>query len=216
MLEGADADAFMADFDDPEAFYASGAKDKVLADLQAATRSTHNLTNNLTETLNLWSHQGYCLDTDAADSLVTELLQAVYTVSEIGLIQHALAAGSKTQSIALCALIESLRTQAPPATAPSPPSHPSGSGPLPCSSNATSDPAGLRCPVKEAYLCALASAPYPPTLSHLQQQHPLLLPSPSPLLQNGERVPLLPRQGLSRWPSPSCLLPLLPLFTPNR
>jgi hypothetical protein len=95
----------MADFDDPEAFYASGAKDKVLADLQAATRSTHNLT----ETLNLWSHQGYRLDADAADSLVTELLQAVYTVSEIGLVQHALAAGSETQSIALCALIESLR-----------------------------------------------------------------------------------------------------------
>jgi hypothetical protein len=69
----------MADFDDPEAFYASGAKDKVLADLQAATRSTHNLT----KTLNLWSHQGYRLDADAADSLVTELLQAVYTVSEI-------------------------------------------------------------------------------------------------------------------------------------
>jgi hypothetical protein len=45
----------MADFDDPEAFYASGAKDKVLADLQAATRSTHNLT----ETLILWLHQGY-------------------------------------------------------------------------------------------------------------------------------------------------------------
>jgi hypothetical protein len=52
-LDGADADAFMADFDDPEAFYASGAKDKVLADLQGAMRSTHNLS----ETLNLWSHQ---------------------------------------------------------------------------------------------------------------------------------------------------------------
>jgi hypothetical protein len=120
MLEGADADAFMVDFDDPEAFYASGAKDKVLADLQAAMRSTHNLT----KTLNLWSHQGYRLDVDAADSLVTELLQAVYTVSEIGLVQHALAAGSETQSIALRALIESLRAQAPPASAPSPPSRP--------------------------------------------------------------------------------------------
>jgi hypothetical protein len=90
-------------------------------------RSTHNLT----ETLNLWSHQGYHLDADATDSLVTELLQAVYTVSEIGLVQHALAAGSETQSIALRALIKSLRTQAPPATAPSPPSRPSGFGPLP-------------------------------------------------------------------------------------
>jgi hypothetical protein len=69
----------------------------LLEDLQAATRSTHNLS----ETLNLWSHQGYRLDADAADSLVTELLQAVYTVSEIGLVQHALAAGSEAQSIAL-------------------------------------------------------------------------------------------------------------------
>jgi hypothetical protein len=60
-MEGANADAFMANFDDPESFYASGAKDKVLADLQAAMRSTHNLT----ETLNLWLHQGYRLDADA-------------------------------------------------------------------------------------------------------------------------------------------------------
>jgi hypothetical protein len=156
VLEGVDADAFMADFDDPEAFYASGAKDKVLADLQAATRSTHNLT----ETLNLWSHQGYRLDADAADSLVTELLQAVYTVSKIGLVQHALAAGSETQSIALQALIESLRAQALPAAAPSPPPRPSGSGPLPCSSNATSDPAGLR-PAKEALFAHSCKRPLP-------------------------------------------------------
>jgi hypothetical protein len=156
-LEGADTDAFMADFDDPEAFYASGAKDKVLADLQAAMRSTHNLT----ETLNLWSHQGYHLNADAANSLVTELLQAVYTVSEIGLVQHALAAGSETQSIALRALIESLCAQAPPATAPSPPSRPSGSGPLPRSSNATSDPAGLRRPVKKALFVRSCKHPLP-------------------------------------------------------
>jgi hypothetical protein len=75
---------------------------------QAATKSTHNLT----ETLNLWSHHGYCLDADAANLLITELLQAVYTVSEIGLIQHALAAGSEAQTIALCALIKSLHVQA--------------------------------------------------------------------------------------------------------
>jgi hypothetical protein len=46
-MEGVNVDAFMADFDDPEAFYASGAKDKVLVDLQAAMRSTHNLTKTL-------------------------------------------------------------------------------------------------------------------------------------------------------------------------
>jgi hypothetical protein len=55
VMEGVDGDAFMEDFDNPESFFASGAKDKVLADLQAATKSTHNLT----ETLNLWSHHGY-------------------------------------------------------------------------------------------------------------------------------------------------------------
>jgi hypothetical protein len=58
----------MEDFDHPEAFFASGAKDKVLADLQGATKSTHNLT----KTLNLWSHHRYCLDVDAANSLITE------------------------------------------------------------------------------------------------------------------------------------------------
>jgi hypothetical protein len=83
VMKGVNVDAFMEDFDDPEAFFASGAKDKVLPDLQAATKSSHNLT----KTLNLWSHQGYHLDADAANSLVTKLLQAVYTVSEIGLVQ---------------------------------------------------------------------------------------------------------------------------------
>jgi hypothetical protein len=177
-LEGADADAFMANFNDPESFYASGAKDKVLADLQAATRSTHNLT----KTLNLWSHQGYRLDADATDSRVTELLQAVYTVSEIGLVQHALAAGSETQSIALCALIESLRAQAPPATAPSPPSRPSGSGPLPRSSNATSDPAGLCRPVKKALFACSRKRPLPSDAKSFATaaSAAVALPQPSP------------------------------------
>jgi hypothetical protein len=96
-MGGVEGDAFMDDFNDPKAFFASGAKDKVLKDLQAATKSTHNLT----ETLNLWSHHGYHLDADTTNSLVTELLQAVYTVSKIGLVQHALAAGSVAQTIAL-------------------------------------------------------------------------------------------------------------------
>jgi hypothetical protein len=168
----------MADFNDPEAFYASGAKDKVLADLQAVTRSTHNLT----ETLNLWSHQGYHLDVDAADSLVTELLQAVYTVSEIGLVQHALAAGSETQSITLHALIKSLHAQAPPATAPSPPSRPSGSGPLPRSSNATSDPASLRRPVKKALFARSCKCPLPSNAKSFATvaSAAVALPQPSP------------------------------------
>jgi hypothetical protein len=115
-MEGVDGDAFMDNFEDPKAFFASGAKDKVLNDLQAATKSTHNLI----ETLNLWSHHGYCLNVDAANLLVTELLQAVYTLSKIGLIQHAMAAESDAQIIALHALIKSLCLQAPLATAPSP------------------------------------------------------------------------------------------------
>jgi hypothetical protein len=177
-LEGADMDAFMADFDDPEAFYASGAKDKVLADLQAATRSTHNLT----KTLNLWSHQGYRLDADAADSLVTELLQAVYTVSKISLVQHTLTAGSETQSIALCALIKSLHTQAPPATAPSPPPRHPGSGPLLHSSNATSDPAGLHRPVKKALFAHSHKRPLPSDAKSFAAaaSAAVALPQPSP------------------------------------
>jgi hypothetical protein len=156
-MEGVDRDAFMGDFEDPKAFFASGAKDKVLDNLQATTKSTHNLI----ETLNLWSQQGYCLDADAADLLVTELLQAVYTVSEIGLVQHAMAAGSEAQIIALCTLMESLHAQAPPATAPSPQPCPSGSGPLACSSNTTSDPASLRCLVKKALFACSCKRPPP-------------------------------------------------------
>jgi hypothetical protein len=148
VMEGVDGDAFMGNFEDPEAFFLSGAKDKVLNDLQAATKSAQNLI----KTLILWSQQGYCLDADAANLLITELLQAVYTVSKISLVQHAMAAGSEAQIIALCTLIESLHTQAPPATTPSPQPCPPGPGPLPCSSNATSDPAGLCCPVKGVIL----------------------------------------------------------------
>jgi hypothetical protein len=157
VMEGVEGDAFMDDFDNSKAFFASGAKDKVLEDLQAATKSTHNLT----KTLNLWSHHGYHLNSDAADSLITELLQAVYTVPKIGLVQHASAAGSEAQTIALHALIESLHTQAPPAAVPSPQPRPSGPGPLPRSSNATSDPAGLCCLVKKALFACSCKCPLP-------------------------------------------------------
>jgi hypothetical protein len=157
VMEGVEGSAFMDNFEDPEAFFASEAKDKVLDDLQAATKSTHNLI----KTLNLWSQQGYCLDADATDLLITELLQAVYTVYKIGLVQHAMAAGSEAQTIALHALIESLCMQAPPAAAPSPQPQPSRPGPLPCSSNATSDPAGLRCLVKKALFACFHKCPLP-------------------------------------------------------
>jgi hypothetical protein len=50
VMAGVDGDAFMGNFEDMEAFFASGAKEKVLNDLQAATKSTHNLV----KTLNLW------------------------------------------------------------------------------------------------------------------------------------------------------------------
>jgi hypothetical protein len=116
VMEGVNGDAFMGNLEDAKAFFASGAKDKVLDDLQAATKSTHNLI----KTLNLWFQQGYHLDADAANLLVTKLLKAVYTDSEIGLVQHAMAAGSEAQTIALCTLIKSLHAQAPPAATPSP------------------------------------------------------------------------------------------------
>jgi hypothetical protein len=165
-MEGVDGDAFMENFDDPEYSFASGAKGKVLVNLQAATKSTHNMT----KTLYLWSHHGYHLDADATNLLAIELLQAVYTVSKIGLVQHALAAGSETQTIALCALIKTLCVQAPPAAAPSPQPH---------SSNATSDPASLHHPAKKALFAHSRKCPYHPMPSHLQQQLQPLLPSPS-------------------------------------
>jgi hypothetical protein len=108
VMAGVDGDTFMDEFVDVDAFYTSGTKEKVLADLQAATTSTHNLV----KTLNLWSTNGYCLNVDTSNVLVTKLLQAVYIVSEIGLVQHAVAAGSEAQTIALCALIKSLCVQA--------------------------------------------------------------------------------------------------------
>jgi hypothetical protein len=113
-MAGVDGDSFMKEFKDLEAFYTSGIKDKVLTDLEAATTSTHNLV----KTLNLWTSNSYCLNADASDTLVTELVQAIYMVSEIGLIQHVIAVGSEAQTIALWALIESLCVQAPPAPVP--------------------------------------------------------------------------------------------------
>jgi hypothetical protein len=174
-------------------------------------------THNLTKTLNLWSHHGYHLDVDAADSLVTELLQAVYTVSEIGLVQHALAAGSETQTITLSA--SSLRASAHRPHQLPPPHHnlaplDLGACPIPPTPPLTL-PASIaqsRGPSSHA----LASAPYHLMLSHLQQRLLPLLPSPSPLLPRRGRGPPLLRQGLSKWPSPSCLHLLLLSFTPNR
>jgi hypothetical protein len=46
-MEGVDGDAFLGNFEDPKAFFASSAKDKALNDLQAATKSTHNLIKTL-------------------------------------------------------------------------------------------------------------------------------------------------------------------------
>jgi hypothetical protein len=79
------------------------------------------------------------------------------TVSEIGLVQHAMAAGSEAQTIALCTLIKSLCTQAPPAATPLPP----GPGPLPHSFNITSDPASLCHPVKKALFACSCKCPLP-------------------------------------------------------
>jgi hypothetical protein len=156
-MAGVDGDTFMGNFEDPEAFFASSAKDKVLHNLQAATKSTHNLV----KTLNLWSFNSYCLDAEASDTLITELLQAVYMVSKIGLVQHAIGAVSEAQIIVLCALIESLHTQALPAATPSPQPQPSKSGPMPCSFNPTFDPASLCCPVKKALFAHSCKCPLP-------------------------------------------------------
>ena len=161
ILANVEKEAFTEDIaDDPDVFYASGAKDKVLADLAAATSSTHNLV----ELLNLYSTSGYRLDPEATDKLTIELLQAVSTAAELGLVQHALAAGSSSQYSAIQSLIESLRSQAPPAPAPIPPTrNPGQPPPLPRSTNAIADPAGLNRPAKKAILFARSrKRPTPP------------------------------------------------------
>jgi hypothetical protein len=72
--------------------------------------------------------------------------------------------------------------QAPPATAPSPPPCPSGSGPLPHSSNATSDPAGLRRPVKKALFMRSCKRPLPSDTKSFAtaSSAAVALPQPSP------------------------------------
>ena len=57
VMEGVDGSSFMANFDNPEAFYASGAKEKVQQDLEAATLSLRHVT----EAMNLWTNNGYRL-----------------------------------------------------------------------------------------------------------------------------------------------------------
>jgi hypothetical protein len=58
VIAGVDGNTFMDESVDTDTFYTSGAKEKVLVDLQAATTSTHHLV----KTLNLWSTNGYCLN----------------------------------------------------------------------------------------------------------------------------------------------------------
>jgi hypothetical protein len=47
VMAGVDRGTFMGNFEDPEAFFASSAKEKVLNNRQAATKSTHNLVKTL-------------------------------------------------------------------------------------------------------------------------------------------------------------------------
>jgi hypothetical protein len=133
------------DAEEPQHFYAVGARDKVSDDLGAAASSTCNLV----ELLNLYSSAGFCLDPVQSDRLAIELLQAVSAASNLGIIQHALLAGSNSQISAMADIVDSLRSQAPTrAPAPRRPPHDTQAPPrpVPRAANALSDPAGVRRP----------------------------------------------------------------------
>jgi hypothetical protein len=133
------------DAKDPQHFFAVGARDRVSDDLGAAASSTRNLV----ELLNLYSTSGYCLDPVQSDRLAIELLQAVHTASNLGIIQHALLGGSESQIAAIGQIVDSLRAQAP-IGAPPPPRRPcdpqAPPEPILRAAHAISDPAGVRRP----------------------------------------------------------------------
>jgi hypothetical protein len=104
------------DAEEPQHFFAVGARDRVSDDLGAAASSTRNLV----ELLNLYSISGFRLDPVQSDRLAIELLQAVHAASNLGIIQHALLAGSESQIAAMAHIVDSLRAQAP-IGAPPPP-----------------------------------------------------------------------------------------------
>jgi hypothetical protein len=191
VMAGIDGDTFMDEFVDMKAFYASDAKEKVLADLQAATASTHNLV----ETLSLWSTNSYCLNADASDMLITKLLQVVYSLQKLVLSSMLLLLALKPKP----PLSEPL-SRAFACRPLQPPSLPPNPNPLdlghPCPTPPTL-PLTLRASAAQSrkpYLLALTSTLFPPMLSPLPQWLLLLSCSLSSLLLRGGRVPLLLRQ----------------------
>jgi hypothetical protein len=146
LLADVNREYFMdEDTKEPQHFFAVGVRDKVSDDLGAAASSTRNLV----ELLNLYSSAGFRLDPVQSDRLAIELLQAVSAASNLGIIQHALLAGSDSQISAMADIVDSLRSQAPTHT-PAPRCPPCDTqappGPVPRAANALSDPAGVRRP----------------------------------------------------------------------
>jgi hypothetical protein len=144
LLSDVNREFFMdEDAEEPQHFYAVRARDRVSDDLGAAASSTHNLV----ELLNLYSSSGFRLDPVQSDRLAIELLQAVSAASNLGIIQHALLAGSESQIAAMAQIVDSLHAQAP-LGAPPPPRRPrdpqAPPGPVLRAANALSDPAGVR------------------------------------------------------------------------
>jgi hypothetical protein len=147
LLSDVNREFFMdEDTEEPQHFYAVGARDRVSNDLGAAASSTRNLV----ELLNLYSSAGFRLDPVQSDRLAIELLQAVSAASNLGIIQHALLAGSDSQIAAMAHIVDSLHSQAPIGTPALPPRRPRDTqappGPAPRAANALSDPAGVRRP----------------------------------------------------------------------
>lgn len=157
-MQGVEKDAFQDSFEEgAEEFYPTSWKASAEVDAAKATTSLHNTT----ELLNLWTDKGYRIPEHLTDSFATELLQVVYSASEIGLIRQV--ANGASQVAALEQVIESLRSQLPPGPPPPPVYGPSGSGlQPPHSSNATSDPAGLHRPRKKLIPAQSSCQPPPP------------------------------------------------------
>jgi hypothetical protein len=83
-MEGIDCTAILIEDEPAHIYYFNGQVNRVKSDLENAATSVHNIT----EALNLFMPNNYCLDSGASHHLVNELIQVVYNVSKNGLVEH--------------------------------------------------------------------------------------------------------------------------------
>lgn len=91
-LGEADRASFQESFEEGlDIFLPTGSREKVEEDIATSLHNT-------TELINVWTDQGYRVPAALTDNFVTEILQAAYTASEIGLIKHAVQDGGSHSS----------------------------------------------------------------------------------------------------------------------